>query len=224
MISHVEQMHRAGKHLVALGLSPGSSGNISVREDDRVYVSPTGVGLADLDEHEPAVMALTPTGLQPVSGPRPSKEASLHAALYLRDPTATCVVHLHSTHAVAASCLPPWTSYSALPPLTPYLIMRLGNLPLMPYRAPGDPAQARMLSALELPFRGALLQNHGSVVAGTSVQQAVDRALEVEVAARTALLLDGRPNVRRLSGPECQELAERYGQPWGPTARAGDAT
>lgn len=217
----VEQMCRAGRHLAGLGLSPGSSGNISVRDGDRVYLSPTGVALADLDEESLAITALAPTGLEPLSGPRPSKEAPLHAALYLRDPSARCVVHLHSTYAVAASCLPPWTDYSALPPLTPYLVMRLGNLPLVPYRAPGDPAQARLIADLGLDFHGVLLQNHGPVIAGVDVQQAVDRAVEVEVAARTAVLLADLPHARQLTEQECRELSIRYGQPWGSPGASG---
>ncbi|GAA5165699.1 class II aldolase/adducin family protein [Ornithinimicrobium tianjinense] len=215
MSTVVQQMCRAGKHLAELGLSPGSSGNISVREGDRLYLSPTGVALADLDEGSVAVTALSPNGLDPLSGPRPSKEASLHAAMYLRDPSVTCVVHLHSTYAVAASCLPPWTAYSALPPLTPYLVMRLGNLPLVPYRAPGDPSQAQLIGDLTLDFHGVLLQNHGPVVTGVDVQQAVDRAVEVEVAARTAVLIGDRPRARLLSEQECRALARHHGQPWG---------
>ncbi|MGD8202110.1 class II aldolase/adducin family protein [Ornithinimicrobium sp. W1679] len=221
MTDLLRHLCRAGKHLAASGLSPGSSGNISVRTGDRIHLSPTNVSLGDLDQGHLAEMALTATGLEHLSGPRPSKEAALHAALYLRDPSATCVVHLHSTYAVAASCLPPWTAYSALPPLTPYLIMRLGNLPLVPYRAPGDPEQAHLLAELTLDLHGALLQNHGSIVAGGTVQQAVDRAVEVEVAARTVTLVAGLPQVRQLTPQECLDLAVRHGQPWGPSAPAG---
>lgn len=205
---------RGGRHLESLGLSPGSSGNISVRVGDRVHISPTGAALGGLSEDGLSVMELTDGGLVHASGPRPSKEHGLHSALYLRDPEAVCVVHLHSTHAVAASCLPPWTAHSALPPLTPYLLMRVGNLPLIPYHPPGDADQAQLLRDLDITCHGALLQNHGPVVAGRTVAEAVDRAIEIELAAQTMMLVGHVPGVRVLSDDETDHLTSTYQQPW----------
>lgn len=211
----VDEACRAGRHLDALGLSPGASGNISVRVGDRVFISATGSALATLTPDALSVMSMGSQGLVHEGGPRPSKEHGLHSALYRRDPGAVAVVHLHSTHAVAASCLPAWDAHSALPPLTPYLLMRVGNLPLLPYRPPGDPDQARMLQELDLRCHGALLQNHGPVVAGTSVAEAVDRAVEIESAAQTRMLLAGHPEARLLTQTEATHLAVTYRQPWG---------
>lgn len=205
---------RGGRHLEALGLSPGSSGNISVRVGDRVHMSPTGTALGALNEDAMAVMQLGAGGLEHISGPRPSKEHGLHSALYLRDSEAVCVVHLHSTHAVAASCLPPWNDHSALPPLTPYLLMRVGNLPLIPYHPPGDADQAQLLRDLDIECHGALLQNHGPVVAGRTVSEAVDRAIEVELAAQTMMLVGHTPGVRVLTDSETDYLTSTYQQPW----------
>lgn len=212
---------RGGSRLQTFGLSPGSSGNISVRVDDRVHISGTGTSLGSLTPEDLSVMELTTEGLRHVGGPRPSKEHGLHEALYLRDREAVCVVHLHSTHAVAASCLPPWDDYSALPPLTPYLLMRVGNLPLLPYRPPGDAEQATMLRDLDITCHGALLQNHGPVVAGSSVDEAVERAVEIELAAQTRILLAGHPEARQLTGPEAAHLATTYRQPWRGNAHEG---
>lgn len=206
---------QGGRRLEELGLSPGSSGNISVRIDDHVHISPTGQPLGGLKEDGLAVMAIGHGGLEHVSGPRPSKEHGLHGALYLRDPEAVCVIHLHSTHAVAASCLPPWTEHSALPPLTPYLLMRVGNLPLIPYHPPGDAAQAQLLRELSIECHGALLQNHGPVVAGRTVSEAVDRAIEIELAAQTTMLVGQTPGVRVLTDCETEHLTSAYQQPWG---------
>ncbi|WP_454778753.1 class II aldolase/adducin family protein [Georgenia muralis] len=214
MSSLLGEACRGGRHLERLGLSPGSSGNISVRVGDKVHISPTGQSLGGLDEDGLSVMHLGPDGLEHVGGPRPSKEHGLHEALYLRDPEAVCVVHLHSTHAVAASCLPPWTEHSALPPLTPYLLMRVGNLPLIPYRPPGDAAQARLLRELDIECHGALLQNHGPVVAGRTVSEAVDRAIEIELAAQTVMLVRHVPGVRMLTDGETEHLTSTYQQPW----------
>nr|WP_306270526.1 class II aldolase/adducin family protein [Ornithinimicrobium sp. HY1793] len=203
-----------GRHLESLGLSPGSSGNISVRVGDRVHISATGQPLGSLSADQLSVMELTADGLAHVDGPRPSKEHGLHGALYHRDPDAVCVVHLHSTHAVAASCLPPWNEHSALPPLTPYLLMRVGNLPLIPYHPPGDADQAQLLRELDIQCHGALLQNHGPVVAGRTVSEAVDRAIEIELASQTRMLVGQAPGARLLTDSETEHLTSAYGQPW----------
>lgn len=208
------QARQGGRHLESLGLSPGSSGNISVRVGDRVHISATGQPLGDLSEADLSVMELTEDGLIHVDGPRPSKEHGLHGALYHRDPEVTCVVHLHSTHAVAASCLPPWNEHSALPPLTPYLLMRMGNLPLIPYHPPGDADQAQLLRDLPIPCHGALLQNHGPVVGGRTVSEAVDRAIEIELASQTMMLVGQAPAARFLTDDEAEHLTSAYGQPW----------
>lgn len=179
-----------------------------------MHISGTGQSLGSLTAEDLSIMELTSDGLVHVDGPRPSKEHGLHGALYHRDPEAVCVVHLHSTHAVAASCLPPWTEHSALPPLTPYLLMRVGNLPLIPYHPPGALAQATLLRELDMECHGALLQNHGPVVAGRSVSEAVDRAIEIELAAQTMMLVGRAPGVRLLTDSEAEHLTTTYQQPW----------
>lgn len=210
----------AGAHLESLGLSPGSSGNLSIRDGDRVLITPSGASMSALEPDDLSVLTFTGSALEHVAGPRPSKELALHHAMYQRDPAATCVVHLHSTYAVSASCLEPWSSHTALPPLTPYLLMRVGNVPLIPYRAPGDAGQAALLRAVDVPFHAALLQNHGPIVAGHSVAQAVDRAIEIEAAAQTTVLIGRHPQVRMLSEQDAEELSAAYGQPWRDTQRA----
>jgi 3-dehydro-4-phosphotetronate decarboxylase len=201
---------RAGAHLDRLGLSPGASGNLSVRDGDRVLLTPTGTPLAALDAG--ALSVLAPDGTH-LAGPPPSKEFPLHLALYRRDPAATAVVHLHSRHAVAVSCLPPWSARSAVPPLTPYFVMRVGRTPLIPYAAPGDPGQAAVVAAIDGPFRAALLENHGPIVTGTSMRAAVEAAVELEEVCALLLLLGDRER-RLLTEDEARELAARYGSPW----------
>jgi ribulose-5-phosphate 4-epimerase/fuculose-1-phosphate aldolase len=215
----LETMCTAGRQLEALGLSPGSSGNISSRVGDELHMSPTGVALGSMSPDTLAVLSPgAQGGYTHVRGPRPSKEVALHDVFYRSDPEARCVIHLHSTYAVAASCLPAWSAYSALPPITPYLLMRVGNMPLVPYAPPGDADQAHSLLDLDFQFHAALLQNHGPVVAGTSVEEALARAVEVEEAAKIALALGHRADVRLLDEQEAAVLSARYGQPWGPAA------
>ncbi|CAI9390759.1 class II aldolase/adducin family protein [Microbacterium sp. T2.11-28] len=198
-------------HLAALGLSPGTSGNVSVRVGSEILVSATGAALAELDTDDLAV--LDREGAL-VRGPRPTKEWPLHLALYRRSPEVSAVVHLHSPAAVAASCLPPHSHRSALPPVTPYFVMRVGQTPLVPYAHPGDRSQAEAVERHPVDFRALLLQNHGSVVTGASPAEAAARAVELESAADTVLRLAGLPAVF-LDDAAAQDLARAYGSPWG---------
>ncbi|MBD2830910.1 class II aldolase/adducin family protein [Streptomyces pratensis] len=204
------ELAAAGARLAALGLSPGSSGNLSVRIDDRVLITPTGADLAEVDPDGLSVLALDGTHLD---GPRPSKEFPLHGAFYRRDDATRAVVHLHARNATAVSCLPPWSARSAVPPLTPYFVMRVGQTPSSvrparrrgPGRGPGPAA---------FPLRAALLQNHGPVLAGPTMARAVDAAVELEEVSALLLSL-GERSPRLLTPAEADALARTYDSPWG---------
>jgi ribulose-5-phosphate 4-epimerase/fuculose-1-phosphate aldolase len=199
-----------GRRAVDLGLSPGASGNVSVRVEGLVLMSPTGVSLRDL---EPEGLAVLDTAGNHLDGPRPSKEFPLHLAMYRRVEDAGSVVHLHSPHASAASCLPAWSASSALPPVTPYLVMRVGQAPLVPYAAPGSDRLARNVSELPGRFRAALLANHGSLMAAADPAAALEGAIELEEASRIVVSLRGS-EFSVLSAEDVRELTERYGTTW----------
>ncbi len=209
-MSVVEQLIAAGRRLVDVGLSPGSTGNISARDGDHILVTGTGVCLGDLTPADFAEVSLDGIHL---GGVRASKETPLHIGLYRRDDEHRAVVHLHSPQAVAMSCREPWAEHSAVPPLTPYFVMRVGQTPLLPYRHPGDPALGEDIRSVQWPLRAALLANHGSVVAGRDIAEAVDRAAELEEACRIALLTENAPR-RELTDDQVRELADRWGSPW----------
>ena len=178
-----------GASIFARGLTPGRTGNLSCRIGDEIVVTPTGASLGSLDPHQLAIIDLEG---RPIRGARPSKEAGMHAALYRARPTARGVVHLHSTHAAAVSCLADVDERSALPPLTAYFAMRVGHLPLVPYFPPGDPSLSMAVEEMAPEHHAMLLANHGSVVAGDDPHSAADAAEEIEETARLALLLHGR--------------------------------
>ncbi|WP_431870131.1 class II aldolase/adducin family protein [Nocardiopsis eucommiae] len=205
-----EELCATGRRAVDLGLSPGSSGNVSVRVGGTVLMSPTGVSLGDLEPEGLSVLddAGTHTG-----GPAPSKEFPLHLEMYRRSGSARAVVHLHSPHSTAASCLPAWSATSALPPVTPYLVMRVGQAPLVPYAAPGSHRLAENLAKLPGRFDAALLANHGSLVAGADPGTALAGAIELEEAARVVVALRGS-TFSVLSPEEVRELTDRYGTTW----------
>ena len=216
-MSAVERLIAAGRSLVEAGLSPGSSGNVSVRDGDTILMSGTGTRLGALEPGDLAVLDAQGTH---ISGPKPSKEVSLHLALYAKNSDHRAVVHVHSPYAVAVSCLAPWSEHSAVPPLTPYALMRVGQAPLLPFAAPGDPAMGDLIRDSRHEFRAALLANHGAVVSGENLDRAVDSAVELEEACRITVLTDGAQ--RRLIDPELvREITARWGMPWSHTVALG---
>jgi 3-dehydro-4-phosphotetronate decarboxylase len=189
---------RAARRLAERGLSPGSSGNISVRVGDRIVITPTGIGLSGVGRGDLAVV-----DGDAVTG-RPSKELPLHRAVYEQRPDARAVVHLHAPWSTALSCLPetfrPW--------LTPYQVTRVGPLPLVPFALPGSAELAGGVRALAAEAPCLLLANHGSIAAGTSLAAAVDNAEELEAAARLAITLRGLP-FAELTAEQVTELRAR---------------
>jgi ribulose-5-phosphate 4-epimerase/fuculose-1-phosphate aldolase len=120
------------------------------------------------------------------------------------------VVHLHSTHSVAVSCLADVDPNDALPPITAYYVMRVGRLPLVPYFPPGDVRLAEAVRSLVGKHHAILLANHGPVVAGTSLSAASGAIEELEETARLFLLLRGH-SVRFLTAEQVRELHSRPG-------------
>jgi 3-dehydro-4-phosphotetronate decarboxylase len=202
-----EEICRLGRSLFERGLTPGSSGNISVKLDDGGYiVSPTNASLGSLD---PARLSRLDADGKLVSGDAPTKEVPLHSALYQTRGAARAVVHLHSTHSVAVSLLADVDPRDALPPLTAYFVMRVGRLPLAPYYPPGDESLAKAVGALAGEHHAVLLANHGPVVAGTSLENAQYATEELEETAKLFLMLRGE-KIRPLTPAEVSDLRARY--------------
>jgi 3-dehydro-4-phosphotetronate decarboxylase len=203
-----EEICRLGRSLFERGLTPGSSGNISVRLDGGGWlVTPTNASLGSLDPVR--LSRLGPDG-KLVSGDAPTKEVPLHAALYQTRNAARAVVHLHSTHSVALSMLPEIDPRAALPPMTPYYLMRCGLTALVPYYRPGDPAVAHAIKGLAGKYASVLLANHGPVVAGESLEAAVFAIEELEETAKLYLLLRGL-NPRYLTPAQVADLSKTFG-------------
>lgn len=203
-----EQICKYGKSLFDRGLTPGSSGNISVRLADGGWlVTPTNASLGFLDPNDLA--RLDNTG-RLVSGAKPTKEIPLHSALYETVQDAQAVVHLHSTHAVAVTMLPEIDPSAVLPPMTPYYLMRAGLTALVPYFRPGDPAVAQAIRGLAGRYSSVLLANHGPVVCGKDLEGAVFATEELEETARLYLLLRGL-NPRVLTPAQIEDLVATFG-------------
>ena len=188
------------------GLTFGSTGNISVRLDDGWLMTPTGSSLGNLDPDR--ISRLDSEGRH-VGGDNPTKEAFLHTTMYEARKSAGAIVHLHSTHSVAASCLHDIDHSDVLPPLTAYYVMRIGKLPLIPYFPPGDVNLAKAVREMASDHHAVLLANHGPVVAGSSLEDAVYATEELEETAKLFLALQGM-KTRPLSEEQVGELRRRF--------------
>ena len=177
---------RLAKSLFDRGLTIGSSGNISVRLDDGWLMTPTGSSMGNLDPNEISKLDLSGNL---ISGNNPTKESFLHIAMYDERPDSRAVVHLHSTHSVAVSCLADIDKKNVLPPITAYYVMKIGTLPLVPYFPPGDINLAKAVKEMASDHHAILLANHGPVVAGKTLEDAVYAIEELEETARLFLLL-----------------------------------
>lgn len=196
-----------GASLFNRGLTHGSTGNISVALPDGGWLmTPTGSSLGTLD---PARLSRLDTSGRHLDGDKPTKEAFLHTTMYGARPGSGAVVHLHSTHSVAVSCIDGLDHANCLPPITAYYAMRIGRLPLVPYYPPGDETLAEAVGALAGKHHAVLLANHGPVVAGSSLGAAQDAIEELEETAKLFLLLRGE-RVRALTDAQVAELARRF--------------
>jgi ribulose-5-phosphate 4-epimerase/fuculose-1-phosphate aldolase len=194
--------------LFARGFSVGSAGNISARLDDGYLITPTNSSLGRLD---PARLSRLDADFNHVGGDKPSKEVFMHRAFYTARDDAGAVVHLHSTQATAVSCLPDVDRDNPIPPLTPYFVMRVGRrMPIITYYRPGDPAMEPAIHAGARDARAVLLANHGPVVSGKTLTDAVYAAEELEEAAKLYLMLRGTAP-RLLTPAQVDDLLDTFG-------------
>ena len=200
------QLVQLSRSLFERGFSVGGAGNISVRLDDnRFLVTPTGSSLGRLNEEEISVIDAEGKLL---SGKKPSKEYFFHLELYREKPECNAIVHLHSTYLTALSCKADLDYDNAIKAFTPYYVMRVGRLPVIPYYRPGAAEIGRDLAAKAKESKAFLLANHGVVVCGSDLRDAVDNSEELEETAKLMFILQGQ-NIRYLSDDEVNDLKNR---------------
>ena len=199
------------KSMFDRGLTGGSTGNISARTDDGgLLVSPTGTSFGRLD---PGRLSRFDANGQHIDGDAPTKEMPLHTAFYDTRSTAGAVVHLHSCHAVALSMMPDADADNFLPPLTPYGIMKLGKVKLLPFFLPGDPAMGDAVRGLAGKRSAVMLANHGPVVAGKDIEAACNAIEELEDTARLAMLTRGL-SPQMLTEAEVKAVVDQFNVDW----------
>ncbi|NUA29621.1 3-oxo-tetronate 4-phosphate decarboxylase [Cupriavidus basilensis] len=204
-----EEICRIGASLYQRGYTVGSAGNISARMEDGWLITPTDACLGMLD---PAAIAKVDSDGNWVAGDKPSKTLTLHRAIYDNNPQAHGVVHTHSTHLVALSLAGAWQPDDVLPPITPYYVMKVGHIPLIPYHRPGDPAVAARVAQLAAEVRGVLLARLGPVVWEATVSRAAFALEELEETARLWLMLKDKPDP--LDEQALAELRDTFKARW----------
>ncbi|MEX3846412.1 aldolase [Paraburkholderia sp. BR10882] len=204
-----EEICVTGASLYERGYTVGSAGNISARLDDGWLITPTDACLGRLD---PAEIAKVDLDGNAVSGGEPSKTLALHRGVYERNREARGIVHTHSTHLVALTLAGVWSDADVLPPITPYYVMKVGHVPLIRYRRPGDPQVAQQIASLADGVRGVLLERLGPVVWERSVSQASYVIEELEETARLWLMTNPRP--APLDDTALEELRTVFGARW----------
>lgn len=199
------------KSMFDRGLTGGSTGNISARTDDGgLLVSPTGTSFGRLD---PARLARFDANGRFIDGDKPTKEMPLHSAFYDTRTTTGAVVHLHSCHSVALSMMPEVDPDNFLPPMTPYSIMKLGKVKLLPFFMPGDPAMGAAVRGLAGKRSAVMLANHGPVVAGTDVEAACNAIEELEDTAKLAMLMRGY-DAKMLTAEQVNQVVSQFNVEW----------
>jgi len=206
-----EQICLLAKSLFDRGLTHGSTGNISARlPDGGLLVSPTGTSFGRLD---PARLSHFDASGALIGGDKPTKEMPLHSAFYDTRAGAGAVVHLHSCHSVAMSLMPDVDPDNFLPALTPYGIMKLGKVKLLPFFLPGDPAMGEAVKGLAGKRSAVMLANHGPVVAGKDVEAACNAIEELEETARLAMILRGT-DANPMSDDMVRRVVDKFDIEW----------
>ncbi|MDP2820238.1 MAG: aldolase [Polaromonas sp.] len=217
-----EEICRIGKSLFDRGYVHATAGNISVRldasEGGGYLITPTDACLGFLD---PARLARMDADGQQLSGDSASKTITLHRGIYAAaapfDPATRCVIHTHSTHCVALSLQA--TSEELLPPVTPYFVMKVGHVPLIPYHRPGDPAAAARVGETitrygrqGTPLRAVMLARLGPNVWHDSPAAAMAVLEELEETARLVCLACAAP--QPLNAAQIDVLRTTFGARW----------
>ena len=206
-----ETICQVGASLFARGYVHASAGNISVRLPDGGYlITPTDACLGTLD---PARLAAVDASGEQTAGDRASKTLALHRRIYTADPDAACIIHTHATHLVALTLAGVWTVDDIVPPITPYFVMKVGHVPLIPYHRPGDPAVAELVAqriTAGVPIRAVMLDRLGPNVWHRSPAEASAVLEELEETARLWLLTRAAP----LDAGQIEELRQHFGARW----------
>ena len=208
-MTEISEVVELCREIAISGYAPGGSGNVSFINEGTIWITRSGVNLGEIvaKDFSELKVSLSDRTIELVSGGKPSKEVPMHVAMYsASNVTRGIIAHTHSLKAAALSCLAPYSEESALPPLTPYYVMKVGELPLVPYAKPGSPAQAEKIFRMGSRSHRILLQNHGPAVLAENPSQAMAALHEIENTAAIWLQIKNFEKVRTLNQSEISDL------------------
>jgi L-fuculose-phosphate aldolase len=186
------------------GLSPGRSGNVSVRFGDGMLITPTGLAYEEMGPKD--IVFVARDGSVPGKQRKPSTEWPFHLAAYQARPDMNAVVHTHSLHAVVLACA------GRSIPAFHYMVAVSGNsdIPVLPYATFGSDRLASNVARGLADRRACLLAHHGAIAIGKTLPEALELAHEVEILAEqyTKVLALGPPAV--LPEEEMQIVLEKF--------------
>lgn len=207
---------RIGRSLFERGYVHATAGNISARLHNGFLITPSDACLGFLN---PETIAKVDEDGAQIGGDRASKTLALHRSIYSADPEAACIIHTHSTHLVELTLAGVWSRDDILPPITPYFVMKVGHVPLIGYRRPGDPEVGKMVAdAIESarlrgrPIRAVMLERLGPNVWHRDLASAMATLEELEETARLWLRSATRP--APLAEVDIDQLRVHFGARW----------
>lgn len=215
----LDHLCEVARSFFARGLAFGSTGNLSIRAGESVWITPTGQSFRALEAAELAEIAMDGSV---IGTNKPSKEYPFHLGCYrAAGERAAAIVHLHSTYSVALSCLEWIDPDEPMPVITPYYLMRVAPLGIVPYHRPGSEELGAAVAEAAANHNVLLLRNHGMLAMGRTLDEAVDRAEELEETAKLHFLLRGE-KTRRLTSAERAEIVRVYGSEPSTRRRSSD--
>ncbi len=202
MYNFKKQIADIGKKLADKGLSPGFSGNISVRFEDKILVTPSGYSLGELEADDIVVLDFDFNIIE--GDKKPSSESKMHALIYKKRPDLNALVHCHSPKASVFAV-------NGIPLVQPILaenIFTLGDIPVAKYYLPSSEELAQEVGSFFDVHDCVLMQNHGVIVGGKDLRTAFYKMDTVEYYAEVCILanLTGKPC--ELSDEQKREIIE----------------
>lgn len=192
------------QRMSASGLSPGKSGNLSVRVDGGMLITPTGIAYQDLKAAD--IVEVRMDGKVTPGQRVASSEWKVHIGIYKARADAGAIVHTHSLNATALSCL-----HRSIPAFH-YMVAEFGGdrVVCAPYATYGTDELARHAIKALGPRDACLLANHGSLTVGDNLRQAFERSVSLEALANqyARALQVGRPRI--LGSREMARVLEKF--------------
>ncbi len=200
-----EAIVAAARKMQALGLSPGRSGNISIRWEAGMLITASGVRPDEMQAGADVIF-VDGAGHWAARGKVPSSERQFHQAIYEARADIGAVVHCHSCFATALAC-----AHLQIPAFH-YMVAKAGgaDIPLAPYATYGTPELAAHAAAALASRNACLLANHGQIAIGTTLADALELAEEVEALAAQYVAVRSAGAPALLPAEEMARVIEKF--------------